>query len=91
MTEFTRRVIDIVKAIPEGTVMTYGDVARAAGNPRGARAVSYILHSSSEKYQLPWHRVIGKGGKLSLDCPEQKERLVQEGIVFDKHGKIVPD
>lgn len=63
--------------------MTYGQIAAYAGNPRGARQVSRILHSMSEKYNLPWHRVINSKGIISLTGEPgfiQGELLSQEGI-----------
>ncbi|MFW9943035.1 MAG: MGMT family protein [Candidatus Thorarchaeota archaeon] len=84
--DFTQKIIDIIKSIPEGKVLTYGFIAKLAGNPRAARQVSWILHSSSKKYNLPWHRVISSKGKISLkaieDCEYQKNLLEQEGITF---------
>lgn len=66
MTEFTQRVITIIKNIPEGWVMTYGQIAALAGSPRAARQVVRILHSLSRKHQLPWHRVINAKGEIGL-------------------------
>lgn len=83
MTEFTEQVIDIIQSIPKGYVMTYGQIAAYADNPRGARQVSRILHSMSDKYQLPWWRVINSKGTISLTGEGgyiQGERLSQEGI-----------
>jgi len=80
----TERVIAVIGSIPPGEIMTYGEVARAAGYPRGARQVSRILHSCAEKYGLPWHRVVGAGPRISL--PEeaggslQRHLLALEGI-----------
>ncbi|MFX1326123.1 MAG: MGMT family protein, partial [Promethearchaeota archaeon] len=42
-TEFTENVIHIIKNIPKGNVLTYGLVAKLAGNPRAARQVSWVL------------------------------------------------
>lgn len=86
MTEFTETVLHVIKEIPYGKVMTYGQVALYAGNPRGARQVSRILHSMSEKYGLPWHRVINSKGGISLTGEAgfiQTELLIQEGIEVD--------
>ena len=83
MTEFTQTVIHIISSIPHGKVMTYGQIAAYAGNPRGARQVSRILHSMSEKHNLPWHRVISSKGGISLTGEAgfvQTELLLQEGI-----------
>ena len=66
MTKFTEEVLDIIKMIPKGKVMTYGQIAAYAGNPRGARQVSRILHSMSSSHELPWHRVINSKGGISL-------------------------
>lgn len=84
MNEFTAEVVEIIGSIPRGKVMTYGGIAKLAGNPRGARQVSRILHSMSRKYGLPWHRVINSQGKISLPiemgADEQRSRLLDEGI-----------
>ena len=91
-TEFTQRVLDIIKSIPRGKVMTYGLVAKAAGSPRAARQVVRILHSLSQKEKLPWHRVINSEGKIALKSKEgyeiQKALLLKEKIKFDLSGKI---
>jgi len=83
MTDFTIQVIDIIKNIPYGKVMTYGQIAAYAGNPRGARQVSRILHSMSNSHNLPWHRVINSKGSISLTGEAgfiQGELLSNEGI-----------
>ena len=86
LNEFTKKVIHIIKSIPRGNVLTYGSIAALAGKPGGARQVSWILHSSSRKYNLPWHRVINSSGKISLKHPldyqRQKNLLAAEGIEF---------
>jgi methylated-DNA-protein-cysteine methyltransferase-like protein len=66
VTIFTERVISIIQSIPEGKVMTYGQIASYAGSPRGARQVVRILHSMSKKHHLPWHRVINSKGEISI-------------------------
>lgn len=91
MTPFTLRVIDIIKSIPYGKVMTYGQIAAIAGNPRSARQVSRILHSMSQKYELPWHRVINVRGRISLRDEGyllQKQLLVEEGVYFKADGSV---
>ena len=82
---FKQNVIDIIKQIPSGRVTTYGTIAVMAGLPRGARLVGGILHYNSEKFSLPWHRVINRHGFISTICDdhtklEQKEMLQEEGI-----------
>lgn len=92
MTEFTKQVIQVIKSIPSGKVMSYGQVADAAGNKRAARAVTYILRSRSKIDDLPWHRVIGKSGQIKIQDPEfyllQKHLLEQEGVFVSENGLI---
>ena len=91
MKPFTENVIRVLRSIPRGKVMSYGAVARAAGSPRGARQVVRILHSMSEKYELPWHRVVNKDGRISLTDEaafSQKELLASEGVFLSRDGTI---
>jgi len=89
---FTEKVVEIIKYIPEGKVMTYGQIATLAGSHRGARQVVRVLHSLSEKYKLPWHRVINSKGEISIKDYEghnlQKMLLENEGIKFNAHNVI---
>ncbi len=89
---FTNSVKDVIKSIPAGKVSTYGQVAAMAGNPRAARQVVRILHSSSKKDNLPWHRVINSKGTISLKPGQgyelQRSMLIDEGIVFGIGDKI---
>ncbi|MGB2697676.1 MAG: MGMT family protein [Candidatus Zixiibacteriota bacterium] len=89
---FHQRVIDIIKSIPKGKVATYGQIAALEGNPRGARMVVRVLHSSSKKEKLPWHRVINSKGKISLSPGSgyevQKVLLEKEGIIFKQDDSI---
>ncbi|MFK5882971.1 MAG: MGMT family protein [Candidatus Izemoplasma sp.] len=86
MTEFTIMVLNTIKSIPKGKVMTYGQIAAYCDNPRNARGVSRILHGMSRKHDLPWHRVINSRGTISLTGNPgfiQKELLEQELIIVD--------
>jgi len=89
---FSERVRDLIKQIPFGKVATYGQIAAFAGNPRASRQVVRILHSSSKKYNLPWHRVINSKGRISLPHNEgyedQKGLLESEGVIFDDNDTI---
>ena len=60
------RTIALIRRIPKGKVLTYSEVAHLIGAPGCARHISYILSSSSKKYNLPWHRVINSQGRVSL-------------------------
>lgn len=92
MNPFTEKVIEIIKQIPEGKVMTYGQIANTAGSPRGARQVVRILHSMSRKYGLPWHRVINAKGQIAIKDDEgfftQKSMLQDEGVEVGESGKV---
>ncbi|MDR1548061.1 MAG: MGMT family protein [Hungatella sp.] len=92
MTQFTEEVLVIIRGIPYGRVMSYGQVARLAGNARGARQVVRILHSMSEKYNLPWHRIINSKGKISITDKRhaaiQRELLRSEGVEVSEDGCI---
>lgn len=78
---------DSIRKIPKGKVSTYGDVARAAGFPGAARQVVWALQDSRG---LPWHRVVGAGGKILLPGEkafEQRFRLEAEGVLF-RGGRV---
>jgi len=82
----------VVGAIPRGSVSTYGAVARAAGLPGRARMAGRALRESPTEMKLPWHRVVGAGGKIvfpptSLNHREQARRLRAEGLVV-KAGRV---
>ncbi len=91
-TAFTMRVRNIISAIPEGRVASYGQIAALAGNIRAARQVAWILHSSSKASELPWHRVVGTRGRISLPqgrgYEEQRALLRDEGVHFDTEDRI---
>jgi methylated-DNA-protein-cysteine methyltransferase related protein len=78
------QIRSLIRKIPKGKVSTYGEVAKAAGYAGAARQVAWALHSSSGM-GLPWHRVLGLGGKILLSGEhgmEQRLRLETEGVVF---------
>lgn len=89
---FTDRALLIIQGIPKGKVMTYGQIAKLAGSPRGARQVVRILHSMSKKHSLPWHRVINVRGEIGFKDEEmfsvQKLSLESEGIMVSREGKV---
>jgi len=87
------RIYEVVRRIPRGCVTTYGQIARLAGMPGQARLVGYALHSLSETTDLPWHRVINAGGKISrLPDPDttltQRFLLESEGITFNDKAQV---
>jgi methylated-DNA-protein-cysteine methyltransferase-like protein len=78
---FAERVASIVSQIPSGRVATYGDVARWAGKPAGARAVGTVL--KSREFALPVHRVVDASGEPPPYPQDAAARLRAEGVVFD--------
>ncbi|MDI4650027.1 MGMT family protein [Cohnella hashimotonis] len=92
MQPFTAQVVEVIKAIPAGKVMTYGQVAAAAGSSRAARRVVWVLHSLSEAHGLPWHRVVNAKGEIALPGDEarftQRALLEEEGVLFDGDYRV---
>lgn len=82
---FFQKVYKIVKKIPEGKVITYGQIAEILGT-KDARRVGHALHANKSK-NVPCHRVVNKDGRLAPGYAfggpdEQKARLLSEGVVF---------
>jgi len=84
----------VVCAIPRGRASTYGAVARAAGLPGRARQAGYALRVAPKELNLPWHRVVGAGGRIvfpsgSRHHREQARRLRAEGVQV-RLGRVAP-
>jgi methylated-DNA-protein-cysteine methyltransferase related protein len=87
-----QEIWEVVGAIPRGKVTTYGAVARAAGLPGRARLTGFALRISPQQMNLPWHRVVGAGGRIvfppsSPQHREQARRLRAEGVAV-KDGRV---
>src|SRR5689334_16861853 len=84
MSQFKEKVIEIVRMIPAGKVVSYGQMAAYAGAPRAAREVGWTLKET--KVDIPWWRVINNAWKISIegnfqaDKPLQAKLLMSEGI-----------
>ena len=88
--KYRERVYAIVRRIPPGRVMTYGQIAELLGDGYTPRTVGFCMHSSPEG--TPWHRVMNAQGKTStgrivLPFDKQQRMLEQEGVVFDKNAR----
>jgi len=73
----------LVKRIPRGRVTTYGEIARVLKVRGGARVVGYAMAGSPSGQGIPWHRVVGAGGKLIIREPHgslQRRLLESEGV-----------
>lgn len=93
MSEFTQRVIQAIKSIPPGRVATYGQIAALAGSPRSAIIVGQILKNCSDKYGLPWQRVINSKGYISIVNMEypaelQAKLLESENVTVTKQDRL---
>jgi methylated-DNA-protein-cysteine methyltransferase-like protein len=94
MSRSYRQIYDVVVRIPRGRVMTYGDVAGAAGMPRAARVVGYAMHAIGE--HVPWQRVIGRRSarigqvtiKDAVGGARQRQLLEKEGVRFSSSGGV---
>ena len=89
-TDYQERVFQIVRSIPRGRVMTYGQIAEILGEGYTARTVGFVMHASNDK--TPWHRVINAQGGCStrglvLPHDKQQRMLEAEGISFNKRGR----
>ena len=88
--KYRERVYRIVRAIPSGRVMTYGQIAELLGEGYTARTVGFVMHASPEG--TPWHRVVNAQGGCStgnivLPHDKQQRLLEREGVVFDKRSR----
>ncbi len=87
---YRERVFSIVRQVPAGRVMTYGQLAIILGEGYTARTVGYVMHGADEG--VPWQRVINSQGKcstgrLTIPMNLQQELLEAEGVVFSAKGK----
>ena len=90
---FYDHVYALVRRVPPGKVVTYGQVALELGVPAAARAVGYALHNLPGNSDVPWWRVVNASGGISLGsrglaADIQRERLEQEGVRFSLEGRI---
>ena len=83
MAEGWNRVYILVKRIPKGRVMTYGQLARATRLPGGARAAGRAMAACPRGQAIPWHRVLAAGGRIAVREPFaglQRRLLESEGV-----------
>ncbi|HVF50712.1 MAG TPA: MGMT family protein [Pyrinomonadaceae bacterium] len=87
---YRERVYEIVRRIPQGRVMTYGQIAELLGEGYTARTVGFVMHAAEAG--VPWHRVINAQGACSTGrvlLPSNKQQLMLEAedILFDARGR----
>lgn len=88
---YREKVYEIVREIPSGKVMTYGQIAEILGEGYTARTVGYVMHAANTE-NVPWQRVINSQGacstgKFTMPINLQQKMLEDEGIEFNEKGK----
>lgn len=92
MSEFEESLYSVLATLPEGKVISYGQLAKLCGYPNYARQVGKTLSKLPKESRLPWFRVVNSQGKISLSGDaflRQKQRLQAQGIEVNESGKIV--
>lgn len=84
--ELRPRVLEVMRTVGPGEVVTYGEVAREAGAPKQSRLVGRIL---AEGHDVPWWRVVNASGRLVPGHEaEQRRRLHEEGVALTDAGRV---
>jgi len=86
--KFSQGVYEVVKEIPFGKVINYGQIARKLGNPRGARQVGWAMANCPE--DLPWWRVVMADGSVTGGewAEQRRAHLEEEGVEFLPDGRV---
>jgi O-6-methylguanine DNA methyltransferase len=97
ITNFKQKVLEVVRAIPRGQIMSYGQVASAAGSPGASRAVGSIM-SHNQDLSIPCHRVVRSDGSIGqynglrtkqTGAQSKLELLRSEGIKISPTNKVI--
>lgn len=93
MRKIFEKIYEVVKKIPKGKVVTYGEIAKKADTT--PRAVGFALHKNPDPRNIPCHRVVFKDGSLTKSFAfggivKQKQLLAEEGIIFDSQDRVLP-
>lgn len=82
-----RRIIDVLLALGEGEVTTYGDIAEVAGYPKQSRLVGRILRET--RVDVPWWRVVNAQGRIRTSNPALQAELLAEEDVLVAGGRVM--
>jgi methylated-DNA-protein-cysteine methyltransferase-like protein len=87
---YRERVYRIVRSIPRGRVMTYGQLAEILGEGYTPRTIGFVMHGSDDR--TPWHRVVNaqggcSTGRIALPSDKQQRMLAAEGVEFNERGR----
>lgn len=92
MTKFQEAVLRVVRLVPPGKVVSYGQVAAYVGAPRAARQVGWTMRSMEGTPDFPWWRVLNNAGIITIkgnrfnDAQQQAELLQAEGVVVENYA-----
>ena len=81
-------ILSAVEEIPEGSVASYGQIARLIGRDRHSRLVGKVLSMAAYYGDYPCHRVVNHAGRLAPCFPEQRHLLQEEGVGFKENGYV---
>ena len=89
--KYRERVYEIVKEIPVGRVMTYGQIAAILGEGYTPRTIGYVMHAADTQ-NVPWQRVINaqgacSTGRMTVPVNLQQQILEDEGVIFNEKGR----
>lgn len=89
--KFREQVIGVIRTIPRGKVVSYGQVATVIGKPRAARQVGWALHSLDGDNSVPWWRVINNEGIISIKGNVVSTPLLQKKFLENEDVMVSPD
>jgi methylated-DNA-protein-cysteine methyltransferase-like protein len=84
-----QQIYEVTKQIPLGMVATYGDIAQIVGGSCDARLVGNAMAELGKQTDVPWHRVLAKGGVISTRGLQQRHLLEQEGVRFNAQQRVI--
>lgn len=82
-------ILAVVDEIPFGKVATYGQIAYLVNRPKNSRLVGRVLSMANDYGQYPCHRVVNHAGRLAPGWLEQKDLLLEEGILFKDDNHVL--
>lgn len=87
---FKEKVYKVLRQVPKGRVITYGQLARLAGNPKASRAVGTFMRINPDAPNTPCHRVVAADGALTGysgagGVRKKRQMLISEGVKFKKN------
>ena len=88
MNERDARIVDVIRALGEGEVATYGDIAEVAGSPGRSRLVGSLLASGGDELDLPWWRVVNSAGRLVPGSEREQAALLSAEGVTVADGRV---